>query len=759
MPSIQPSGAPSIEPSNVPTLMPSIQPSGAPSVEPSNVPTLMPSIHPSGAPSFEASSAPSSKPSKEPSGKPSAEPSLIPSNTPTVVPSQMPSRDTSSLIITGVVDGPLGSGMPRALELFATADISDLSAYQIATYYDGESTPFNTEILDAGPLLAGEFYYMTRHSSQFNTFFGFAADQDAFGIGSSGDDVYQLQFTDGTPLDVYGVVGVDGTGQPWDFQDGWAYRKAGTGPEVIFQLSSWTLSGTNALDGESDNGSAANPFPLGTYVPVRRRKLQSGQMHKLQPSFSPGPALSLLSSILMSNFSGASGPVQFGKEFEKGRNYEGITVGVYNIRPRAVNPDTGKRTHDAFMISIWREGVGWEDIPGQELIYRDGTTISSGLYRRIYEWNFITPTARAIGLGLLFIAWILAAVAMVLLGWLRKDPVVQRAQPLFMQILCVGSILTSTSIFTTSFDEGAGWTNHQLSILCTLTPWFFFTGHMLIFCSLFIKLWRVDRAIQCHKKAISQWKALCSLLGFLVTTLSILTAHTVYDPWSWERHIIKEIPAETYGKCQSNDSIAFFAPLGGLLFGVEAVTLYFAWRTADVPSDFRDSEAIMYTCLTQIQAWCIGIPMLVLIGYSSADASYFARIFLIWIFTVSGVVLVAWPKILKAIKNRRKPDLSSGGRRRVSIAGIFHPSNDEFSNSQYEYQNQYFSSELDISFPEALHKRKRAMVRQCPPQSVISLAELKQIQEEDGLSLEVKEEDSLGPDPYYDYIHGERILV
>ena len=401
-----------------------------------------------------------------------------------------------------------------------------------------------------------------------------------------------------------------------------------------------------------------------------RYSLVKGTSYRL-PSL-PGPAPSLLLSILKSNFSGASGPVQFGKELEKGRNYEGITVGVYNIRPRAVNPDTGKRTHDAFMISIWREGVGWEDIPGQELIYRDGTTIS-GLYRRIYEWNFITPRARAIGLGLMFFAWILAAVAMILLGWLRNDPIVRRSQPVFMQTLCVGSIITSTSIFTTSFDEDAAcWSNHQLSILCSLTPWFFFTGNILIFCSLFIKLWRVDRVIRCHQTAISLLKALWPLLGFLVITLSILSAHTVYDPWSWERHIIKEIPAETYGKCQSNDSMAFFAPLGGILFAAEAVTLYFAWRTADVPSDFRDSQAIMYTCLTQIQAWCIGIPMLVLIGYSSADASYFARIFLIWIFTVSGVVLVAWPKIIKAIKIRRNPHIQSINGRRSTISGVLH---------------------------------------------------------------------------------------
>jgi len=631
----------------------------------------VPSIQPSDSPSVVLSSVPSSLPSKEPSVAPSAEPSSIPSKTPMV---PLP----ATLILTGVVDGPLPG--VRAVELYATGYIPDLSAYRIAVYWNGQTNPLDKERLTAGPLNAGQFYYVTEDLTEFSNFFGFPADQYAFGISSDGNDVYELQTTtDGTswtPMDIHGVVGVNGKNKPWEFTDSWAYRKHGTGPGASFVLSNWNHPGKDVLDGANNNNAVlpvVNRVPFGTYDPNGRRNLQSGQRHKLQSSSTRGPAPSLLSSILMSKFSGASGPVEFGKEYEKGRNYQGITVGVYNIRPQEVNPETGKRSHDAFMISIWTEGVGWEHIPGRDLIYRDGTTVSPGVYRRIYEWNFITPKARAIGLGLMFFAWIVGAATMVLLGWLRNDPIVKRSQPVFMHTLCIGSIITSASIFTSSFDEDAGWSNHQLSILCSLTPWFFFTGHILIFCSLFIKLWRVDRVIRLNQTAISLMKALWPLLGFLVTTLSILTTQTMYDPWSWERQVIKEIPAETYGKCHSDHTLAFIAPLGGILFAAEVVTLYFAWRTVDVVSDFRDSEAIMYTCLAQIQAWCIGIPMLALIGYSSADASYFARIFLIWIFTVSGVVLVAWPKIFKAIKIRRNPNMQSFNGRRSSIAGILHP--------------------------------------------------------------------------------------
>lgn len=113
-----------------------------------------------------------------------------------------------------------------------------------------------------------------------------------------------------------------------------------------------------------------------------------------------------------------------------------------------------------------------------------------------------------------------------------------------MQILCVGSFVASTAIFTISWDENAGWTNHQLSIACTLSPWLLFTGNVLIFCSIFVKLWRVDRVLRFDHSAVTIRYALKPLFLFLLAGYAILLAHTIYDPWSWERHVVSDIPGE-----------------------------------------------------------------------------------------------------------------------------------------------------------------------------------------------------------------------
>jgi len=404
----------------------------------------------------------------------------------------------------------------------------------------------------------------------------------------------------------------------------------------------------------------------------------------------------LIGAMVMSNFTGASGHVSFGNEYAKSRNQEGITVGAYNVRPVDINPENGKRSYEATLTSKWTVEGGWEAIPNTQFIYRDGSTTAPSTLRRVFDANYITQSVRVIGLTLMCIALLISVVCIVLLGWLRKDPIVQRAQPFFMQILCVGSIIMSSAIFALSFDEDAGWSEDQLSVACTSFPWLFFIGHVLMFCALFTKLWRVDRVLQFRRQAVTITSALWPLLAFLGITTSILVVHTTLDPLVWVREVIQEAPVETYGTCTSDHMWAWFGPLAGLIFVSEILTMFFAWKTADIPEDFRDSEAVMYACFAQIQAWAVGIPMLAVLGTSSADATYFGRIFLIWIFSVSSVVVVVGPKIFKAIKMRLNPQLKRQGAR-VSVTGLYQPDATQTGTAACTVGNTYSQATNSVS--------------------------------------------------------------
>lgn len=172
----------------------------------------------------------------------------------------------SDLLITGIMDGPLTGGLPKGLEIYVINDVADLSTYGIANANNGGASngaPLFT--FPAQAATAGQYLYVASEIDGFTAFMGFAPDFNAGSVMNvNGDDVMEL-YQDGVVVDVFGELGVDGTGTPWEYLDGWAYRVNGTGPNTTFTLAEWTFSGINATDGESTNETAASPWPIGTY--------------------------------------------------------------------------------------------------------------------------------------------------------------------------------------------------------------------------------------------------------------------------------------------------------------------------------------------------------------------------------------------------------------------------------------------------------------------------------------------------------------
>ena len=209
----------------------------------------------------------------------------------------------------------------------------------------------------------------------------------------------------------------------------------------------------------------------------------------------------LLAGMIATKFHGASGMIDFGNEVGRERNADNIAIGLYNVRPGNIT-DSGKQSFYASLVFSNIDSE-WVQRHNEAIIYRDGTTLAPEIKRAFVEENFLSPGVRAIGLVLMAIAWVLGFTSLLGLHIFNNDPVVQRAQPFFLKMLCYGSLLTSSAIFTVSWDEGAGWSERQLDIACAVTPWFFFVGIILTFCALFTKLWRVDKVLQFRRRAVT----------------------------------------------------------------------------------------------------------------------------------------------------------------------------------------------------------------------------------------------------------------
>jgi hypothetical protein len=174
----------------------------------------------------------------------------------------------ASLVLTGVFDGPLTGGLPKGVELYVTADIPDLSIYGLGSANNGGGSDGEEFTFPAVAATVGSYLYVASEGTEFQNFFGFTPDHTSSAMLVNGDDAVEL-FQNGNPYDIFGDINTDGSGQPWEYLDGWAFRKNATGPDGgTFVLDNWTYSGPNALDGETSNATAANPVPIGRFDPV-----------------------------------------------------------------------------------------------------------------------------------------------------------------------------------------------------------------------------------------------------------------------------------------------------------------------------------------------------------------------------------------------------------------------------------------------------------------------------------------------------------
>lgn len=172
----------------------------------------------------------------------------------------------SDLVISAAYDGPLTGGTPKGVELYAVNNISDLSIYGLGSANNGGGTDGQEFTFPAVSVTAGTYIYVSNEAVEFQNFFGFAPDYTHSSMLINGDDAVEL-FMNNNVVDVFGDINVDGTGEPWEYLDGWAYRMNNTGPDgSTFVLGNWTFSGPNALDGETSNGTATNPVPIGTFT-------------------------------------------------------------------------------------------------------------------------------------------------------------------------------------------------------------------------------------------------------------------------------------------------------------------------------------------------------------------------------------------------------------------------------------------------------------------------------------------------------------
>ncbi|MBW2960477.1 T9SS type A sorting domain-containing protein [Mesonia aestuariivivens] len=155
-------------------------------------------------------------------------------------------------IITMIADGDCSGGNPKVVEIYADGAV-DFSLYSIEKQSNGGSWGTTTSLSSFGTV-TDDFIYVYSDSSSpelFPSEYPSASNVLNDGVVNvNGDDGIRIILdSDSSVIDQYGVDAVDGTGEFWEYKDGYAKRNTGTTANGSFNQGDWTFYNL-ALDGQ-----------------------------------------------------------------------------------------------------------------------------------------------------------------------------------------------------------------------------------------------------------------------------------------------------------------------------------------------------------------------------------------------------------------------------------------------------------------------------------------------------------------------------
>ena len=152
----------------------------------------------------------------------------------------------SNKIFFSELADPNNNSAARFVELYNADDVPlNMNGWTIRRYTNANTEVSSTIDLSGFTINANETFVISPNAAEFEAVYGFAPD---LGVStnspadSNGDDNLELVDPFGTVVDVFGVVGEDGSGTNHEFEDGRALRDVGVSEgNPFYTFSEWTI--------------------------------------------------------------------------------------------------------------------------------------------------------------------------------------------------------------------------------------------------------------------------------------------------------------------------------------------------------------------------------------------------------------------------------------------------------------------------------------------------------------------------------------
>ena len=167
-------------------------------------------------------------------------------------------EETPALSLQGIIDFSLPGKYMKGIHVKASADIADLSIYSVEPYASGDRLTPSAVYTLSGSASEGDdlLFWMSNADDAANIYmnasgiFDVVVEESEWN-GYNGDDPITLSMN-GDVIETYGELGVDGTGEAWEYLDTWAYKVDGA----------WTHGVVNCTDGSYYTWDSGCVYPL-----------------------------------------------------------------------------------------------------------------------------------------------------------------------------------------------------------------------------------------------------------------------------------------------------------------------------------------------------------------------------------------------------------------------------------------------------------------------------------------------------------------
>ncbi|CAB9529783.1 Gamma-aminobutyric acid (GABA) B receptor [Seminavis robusta] len=274
----------------------------------------------------------------------------------------------------------------------------------------------------------------------------------------------------------------------------------------------------------------------------------------------------------------------------------------------------------------------------------------------------------------------------------RYDPVVKIGQLEFLLLICLGSMISSSSILPLSIQAGTKDKTTAASAACIAIPWLYSTGWITQYASLFAKSYRMFQMVQnstaMRRTTVTAWDVAYVVLGCLLVNWAVLTAWTVVDPLAWVRHdmgtsVYEEagiMTTESVGGCSSENVGAWIGSLLSFHLTIMIATNFLLWQLRGVRDRYQESKYITLASLFACEFLLLGVPILIAVGDSSR-ARHIALVCIIGLTDLGVLLFVFVPKI--RYQQKGLPDGMTVGRSILKSSPVSGVSGQQGSSHMY----------------------------------------------------------------------------